>query len=56
VLNWYYEQTDESTLYQHALLLHLSMRVHYLSALGWLPDWINTAVEITNTCWSTRYK
>ncbi|KAF8596070.1 hypothetical protein BDV93DRAFT_455564 [Ceratobasidium sp. AG-I] len=56
VLNRYYEKTDESSLYQLALLLHLSMRVHYLKAAGWQLDWIETAVEIAETCWRTHYK
>ncbi|KAF8594529.1 hypothetical protein BDV93DRAFT_458812, partial [Ceratobasidium sp. AG-I] len=56
VLNRYYEKTDESSLYRLALLLHPSMRVQYLSAAGWQPDWISSAVEIAETCWRTHYK
>ncbi|KAF8602517.1 hypothetical protein BDV93DRAFT_557520 [Ceratobasidium sp. AG-I] len=56
VLNRYYEKTDKLLLYQLALLLHPSMRVHYLKAAGCHLDWIKTVVEIAETCWHTHYK
>ncbi|KAF8597157.1 hypothetical protein BDV93DRAFT_453608, partial [Ceratobasidium sp. AG-I] len=56
VLNQYYEKKDDLTLYQLALLLHLSMHVYSLSASGWQTDWIDTAVEIAETCWRMHYK
>ncbi|KAF8593224.1 hypothetical protein BDV93DRAFT_461631, partial [Ceratobasidium sp. AG-I] len=56
VLNKYYEKTDESELYRLAMLLHPSMRIHYFKAAGWEKDWIDTAVEIAENCWSAHYK
>ncbi|KAF8596706.1 hypothetical protein BDV93DRAFT_513919 [Ceratobasidium sp. AG-I] len=32
------------------------MCVHYLKAAGWQLDWIETAVELGETCWRTHYK
>ncbi|KAF8596708.1 hypothetical protein BDV93DRAFT_454383, partial [Ceratobasidium sp. AG-I] len=56
VLNKYYEKTDKSELYRLAMLLHPSMRTSYFDAAGWEGDWIDTAIEIAETCWKTHYK
>lgn len=38
------------------IVMHPSMRMLYLTAAGWEPDWIETAVEIAERCWRNHYQ
>lgn len=39
-----------------ALVMHLLMRMLYLTAAGWEPDWIKTAVGIAERCWHNHHQ
>jgi hypothetical protein len=32
------------------------MRVHYLKEAGWEDEWISTAIDIAEDCWTKHYK
>ncbi|KAF8596031.1 hypothetical protein BDV93DRAFT_563745 [Ceratobasidium sp. AG-I] len=55
VLNKFYSKTDNSTLYCLALLCHPSLHVHYMKMAKWEQDWIDTAVELAESCWNEHY-
>ena len=38
------------------VVLHLSMHVHYLTSAKWEKDWIDTAVDLAEKCWTNHYK
>lgn len=38
------------------LVLHPLIRVHYLQAAKWEPDWIETAVTLAKDCWTKHYQ
>ncbi|QRV90595.1 DNA polymerase [Ceratobasidium sp. AG-Ba] len=56
VLNKYYELTDQSDLYRAAILLHPSMRRHYLTLAEWPNDWIEDSVALTVKIYREHYK
>ncbi|KAG9085271.1 hypothetical protein FRC06_003674 [Ceratobasidium sp. 370] len=40
----------------HCYVLHPSMHVKYLKAASWEPEWIETVVDLADTCWQENYK
>ncbi|KAF8596056.1 hypothetical protein BDV93DRAFT_455583 [Ceratobasidium sp. AG-I] len=56
LFNKYYQKTDESEMYCLAIFMHPSMCMMYLTASGWQPSWITTAIEIAERCWRNHYQ
>ncbi|KAE9398542.1 hypothetical protein BT96DRAFT_749153, partial [Gymnopus androsaceus JB14] len=42
-LNRYYSRTDDSNVYQIAMILHPKLKLEYFRNCGWEKEWIDTA-------------
>ncbi|KAG9080500.1 hypothetical protein FRC06_006503, partial [Ceratobasidium sp. 370] len=56
VLNKYYQKSDESLLYRLSVLLHPSMRAHYMKVAEWEKEWIEVAVMLLEETWHKFYR
>ncbi|THU99420.1 hypothetical protein K435DRAFT_818540 [Dendrothele bispora CBS 962.96] len=52
----YYSKTDDSIMYQAAMLLHLQHKLSYFQKASWPEEWIDTAKDVVHNLWKTYYK
>ncbi|KAK0458630.1 uncharacterized protein EV420DRAFT_1270382 [Desarmillaria tabescens] len=55
-LNVYYNKTDQSKLYQIAMVLHSCQKLTYFRDAQWPLAWINEAEELVKTEFEKKYK
>ncbi|TFY82867.1 hypothetical protein EWM64_g1152 [Hericium alpestre] len=54
-LNRYYNLTDDSHVYQIAMVLHPAYKLKYFHDHGWEPEWIETAWQLVRDGWDHSY-
>jgi hypothetical protein len=52
----YYSLTDSSSAYRIAMVLHPSMKLEYFRQQHWLKTWIETAQELFEDEYASRYQ
>ncbi|KAF8579152.1 hypothetical protein K439DRAFT_1239162, partial [Ramaria rubella] len=56
ILNKYYSLTDESIVYQIAMILHPRYKTLYFQWQKWPDSWVDTAIKLVHDQWETNYK
>ncbi|KAL0570740.1 hypothetical protein V5O48_011221, partial [Marasmius crinis-equi] len=56
VLDKYYAKTDETMLYQGAMIMHPRYKLSYFRKEKWPQDWIDAVVKSVKALWTDYYK
>jgi hypothetical protein len=55
-MNRYYSLTDSSSAYRISMILHPGMKLEYFRRQRWLKTWIETAQELVQDEYASRYQ